>query len=176
MVAAPCSNIPPRRGCGAVLFIQQRMDLFKTSLKTMFAAGSPHMRRLGYEIIDLGDGTAFAKVRYSEDMVGDPNSGVLHGGVVTSLLDSTGGAAVLMQVRKPMPIATLDLRVDYMRPSAPGKDVYARVECYRATRNVAFVRGVAFDDDEQDPVAAMAATYMLRTMAVRTGSKGEGQS
>lgn len=150
------------------------MDLFKASLKKMFAAGSPHMRHLGYEILDLGRGTAHAKVRYSEAMIGDPNSGVLHGGVVTSLLDSTGGAAVLMRVRKPMPIATLDLRVDYMRPSAPGKDVYARVECYRATRNVAFVRGVAYDEDEQDPVAAMAATYMLRTTAVRRGAAEEG--
>jgi acyl-coenzyme A thioesterase PaaI-like protein len=84
------------------------------------------------------------------------------------LLDSTGGAAVLSAIAKPIPLATLDLRIDYLRPSRPGSSLYARVECYKQTYNVAFARGVAYDSVESDPVAAMAATYMLHTQTKRS--------
>ncbi len=59
------------------------------------------------------------------------------------------------------PIATLDLRIDYMKPATPGKDLLARAECYKLTRNVAFVRGVAYHDDPSDPIATSVATFML---------------
>lgn len=144
----------------------------KEALHKMFTAGSPHMVELGYDIILLSKELTVARITYSDALVGDPVTGVLHGGVVTSLLDTTGGAAVLMKVGELMPLATLDLRIDYLRPSRPGKDVFARVECFKATRNVAFTRGVAYDEDEADPVAAMTATYMLNTTAVRRSAGG----
>jgi uncharacterized protein (TIGR00369 family) len=128
---------------------------------------SPHMRRIGYEVISVEGGVCLARLPYSAELVGDPTTGVLHGGVVTSLLDSTGGAAVLSRLGKPVSLATLDLRIDYLRPSTPGESVSARVECFKHTHNIAFARGVAFNGDESDPIAAMAATYMLRTQATR---------
>lgn len=143
------------------------MKLVFAAIKKAFAAASPHMRELGFEILDLGDGACVARVRYAPELVGDPRTGVLAGGVVTTLLDSTGGAAVLAKLRRPVTLATLDLRIDYMRPSAPGCDVTARVECFKSTRNVAFTRGIAYDRDPDDPVAAMAATYMLHTQSMR---------
>jgi len=96
---------------------------------------------------------------------------VLHGGVVTTLLDSTGGAAVLSAVASPVALATLDLRIDYLRPSAPGRALFARAECYKQTKHIAFTRGVAYDSHESDPVAAMAATYMLHTRSFRRQGK-----
>jgi acyl-coenzyme A thioesterase PaaI-like protein len=68
---------------------------------------------------------------------------------------------------QPIPLATLDLRIDYLRPSTPGHSVRAKVECYKQTHNIAFARGVAFESDEADPIASMAATYMLRTQSKR---------
>jgi uncharacterized protein (TIGR00369 family) len=133
----------------------------------VFGGMSPHMRRIGIEIVSVKDGVCVAKVPYRTELVGDPGSGVLHGGVATTLLDSTGGAAVLSAIGLPIALATLDLRIDYLRPSRPGATLLARVECYKKTRNVAFARGIAYDGVETDPVAAMAATYMLRTQSAR---------
>jgi uncharacterized protein (TIGR00369 family) len=132
-----------------------------------FGLMSPHMRRIGFQVLSVREGVCVGKLTFKAELVGDLSTGVLHGGVVTTLLDTTGGAAVLSALGAPIPLATLDLRIDYLRPSLPGRDLYARVECYKKTRNIAFARGIAYDGEESDAVAAMAATYMLRTQASR---------
>ena len=136
-------------------------------LTKLFGSMSPHMRQLGFSIVSIQQGLCIAQLPYSEELVGDPATGVLHGGVVTSLLDTAGGAAVLSAVGQPIPLATLDLRIDYLRPSTPGQNMRAKVECYKKTYNIAFTRGVAYELDESDPVASMAATYMLNTQITR---------
>jgi uncharacterized protein (TIGR00369 family) len=145
----------------------------KTIVKGM-AVVSPHMREIGLRFTDVGEGVVVGELPYRLDLVGDPISGVLHGGVVTTLLDSTAGAAVLSRLGTPMPIATLDLRIDYLRPSTPRKTLRAKVECFKMTYHVAFARGIAYNDDESDPVASVAGTFMLRTQSVRK-PKAEGE-
>jgi uncharacterized protein (TIGR00369 family) len=140
-------------------------------LEKVFSTLSPHMRLLGYEVVSIENGVCIAIVPYSLELVGDATTGVLHGGVVTSLLDSSGGAAVASAIGQPTSLATLDLRIDYLRPSRPGKALHARVECYKHTRSVAFTRGVAYDGDPKDPVAGMAATYMLGTQSKRRSER-----
>lgn len=142
-------------------------DEFLKGLQTVFATMSPLMRELGYRITQVEPGMVEAMLPFSEDLVGDPVSRVIHGGAVTTLLDTTGGAAVLAALREPVAIATLDLRIDYLHGSAEGLDMHARVECYRLTKDVAFARGFAYDRDADDPVASMAATYMVKTPLVR---------
>ena len=132
-------------------------------LNRQFHQVVPHNRALGLQMIELTDGEARMQLPYSPDLVGNPDTGVLHGGAITSLMDACCGAAVFMKLPAPVPIATLDLRIDYLRPADPGRDVMAHATCYRLTRNVAFVRGVAYHDDEADPVAAAAGAFMLAT-------------
>jgi uncharacterized protein (TIGR00369 family) len=147
------------------------MGAVESVVAKIFGSLSPHMRRLGFEVLSIRGGVCVSKLPYDLQLVGDISTGVLHGGVVTTLLDSTGGAAVLSALAAPLPLATLDLRIDYLRPSLPGRDLFARVECYKKTHNIAFARGIAYDGDESDPVAAMAATYMLRTQSFRLPGK-----
>jgi uncharacterized protein (TIGR00369 family) len=131
----------------------------------------PHNRALGLETIELTDGEARMRLPYSAELVGNPDTGVLHGGAITSLMDACCGAAVFMKLSMPVPIATLDLRIDYLRPADPGREVLAHATCFRLTRNVAFVRGIAYHDDEADPVAAAAGAFMLGTSPGRRGGE-----
>jgi uncharacterized protein (TIGR00369 family) len=147
------------------------MSAFDSVIATTFGSMSPHMKRVGFEIISLIDGVCLARLPYRPEFVGDITTGVLHGGIVTTLLDTTGGAAVLSALDSPVALATLDLRIDYLRPSVPGRSLVARVECFKKTRNIAFTRGIAYDEQESDPVAAMAATYMLHTQIARAPSQ-----
>lgn len=129
--------------------------------------GSPQARALGFQTLEIGGAVAVLKVPYRPEIVGEPETGVIAGGVVTTLLDHASGQAVHAAMSEWTSIATLDLRIDYMRPAQPGRDVLARAHCYKVTRSVAFVRAVAYEDDPDDPVAAAQAAFMLDSSAGR---------
>lgn len=122
---------------------------------------SPHGALLGMDIVTVGDGRATMRMPYDEALAGDPSTGVLHGGVVTTLLDSASGLAVFAALGRPTAIATLDLRVDYLRPATRGEALTAESHCYKVTRNVCFVRGIAFHHDREDPIANCTASFMV---------------
>jgi uncharacterized protein (TIGR00369 family) len=128
--------------------------------------GSPHGAALAIELVSVTPEVVL-KVPYRPELVGDPDTGVIAGGVVTTLLDSACGWATAAALTEPTSIATLDLRIDYMRPAEPGRDILATAHCYKLTRSVAFVRAVAYDVDPSDPVAAAQAAYMLDSNAGR---------
>src|SRR5580698_2845621 len=58
-------------------------------------------------------------------------------------------------------MATLDFRIDFIRPAKAGRGVIGEAECYSIAGGVAFVRGVAYEDDRDDPIAAAQAAFML---------------
>jgi uncharacterized protein (TIGR00369 family) len=125
---------------------------------------SPMASALGMTLV-ASEPDIVVKIPYREDLVGDPATGVIAGGVVTTLLDHTSARAVAKKLTEETTIATLDLRIDYMRPSRPGMDICATAYCYKVTRSVAFVRAVAYEDDPDDPVAAAQAAFMLDSSA-----------
>jgi len=121
----------------------------------------PHNRELGLSVVELGAEEATMRLPYSEKLVGNPETGVLHGGAVTTLIDATCGIAVFMKMARLARIATLDLRIDYLHPATPGKDLLARAECYKLTRAVAFVRALAHHGDADNPVASAQGTFII---------------
>ena len=121
----------------------------------------PHSRALGLQVDAVGAATATLSMGYDDRLVGDPETGVIHGGAVSALMDSACGAAVLTHPEAPRGTATIDFRMDYMRSATPGQRIVARAECYHITRNVAFVRATAFDDDITRPVATATATWTV---------------
>ncbi len=120
----------------------------------------PHSRRMGLRVTDVGHGTFSASIGYRGELVGNPYRGHLHGGVLTTLIDQTSGAAAFFSLSPPEFVATLDLRIDHLRPAAPGRAVHARAECYHLTRHVAFVRCTADDGRPDDPVATSISAFM----------------
>lgn len=131
----------------------------------------PHNAAIGIEVVRIRVGEVWTRLRWAEKLVGNPATGVIHGGALSTLLDASGGLAVATRIGRPSPIATLDLRIDYMRPAERGKDIEVRMECYAVRRSVAFVRGVAFHGDESDPIATCAATF-ARKHAAELGERG----
>ena len=134
---------------------------------SQFIQGTPHAHALGMELVSVDANTGTLKVPYREDLVGDPDTGVFAGGVVTALVDQVCGLAVMASMEEFTSTATLDLRIDYMRAAQPGKAVFATAHCYKVTRSVAFVRASAYDADPADPVATAQAAFMLNSNAGR---------
>ena len=123
----------------------------------------PHNAALDLRVIDAAPGVCVIVLPWAEHLVGNPDTGVLHGGAITSFLDACCGASVFLKTQSPVPIATLDLRIDYLKPATPRRDVVARADCFKLGRNVAFVRALAYHDTADDPIAAASATFMLST-------------
>src|SRR5246127_4768772 len=106
-------------------------------------------------------GEAWTSLPYRPVFVGDTETGVLHGGVVTAMLDESCGMAVQLALDGTRAIATLDLRIDYQKPATPGLAIRAHSLCYRVTRSIAFVRSTAYQESEDDPVATATACFMV---------------
>lgn len=138
-------------------------DELKRKIANAASRFVPHNEALGIRIIDIVDGEAVFELPYDAKLVGNPDTGALHGGAITAMLDGCSGFAVFASMTERVPIATLDLRIDYLKAAEPGRSVFGRARCYKLTRNVAFTRAVAYQDGVDDVVAHAVGTFMLST-------------
>lgn len=123
---------------------------------------TPQARAIGVIITEVTKANATGTMEWREDLVGDTQSGTIASGAVITFVDQICGAACMAALTEPAGFATLDLRIDYLRPSRRGHNLRTKAHCYRISRHVAFVRAMAFDgDSDDDQIAAVQATFMI---------------
>ncbi len=121
----------------------------------------PHCKQLGIKALEASPGCLKLALIYSEKIIGNPDNKVVHGGALTTLMDTACGFAAVLGLSEPTIAPTLDLRIDYMRSATPNKTIIGEAEVYRVTPSVIFTRGTAYHEDAIDkPIAHCTASFM----------------
>ncbi|MFA5940291.1 MAG: PaaI family thioesterase [Sinimarinibacterium sp.] len=133
---------------------------FHEILRTYFIDSTPHVAECGMRITHLDAAGAEVTLPFRPEWIGDTERGLIHPGIVTTLVDSACGAAVMARIERLDPIATLDLRMDYLRAGVGGVDVHCRAECYRLTSSIAFARATVWQHQRDEPIAISQSVFM----------------
>jgi uncharacterized protein (TIGR00369 family) len=128
----------------------------------LFMDAVPFNRFLGFTIEELDAGFAKMSVKFREELIGDPFRRALHGGLLSALIDTCGGAAVWTQCERGDRLSTVDLRVDYLRPGLAA-DVFVEGRVLRLGNRVGVAAMVAYHEGRiHEPVATGTAVYNVR--------------
>ena len=136
-------------------------DQFDPERFMAYARRVGHGGALGIAYRDHGEDWAELELPYDERLIGMPESGIIASGPIISLMDMATSIAIWVKLGRFRHQATLDLRVDYLRPAVPGRTNVGRGECSGVTKSIGFVRGLAHDGDSADPVAHVTGTFMF---------------
>jgi len=146
-------------------------------LRQTYVNGTPHMRDIGLEIVAVDQARGTLMLPPRADWMGDPQRERMHAGPLIVLADSACGIAVgaALQSRH-ITYATLDLRLDWLRPASPFRPTYSEAHCYRLSRSVAFIRAEVWQDDRAQPVASAQSAFMLGTPSrARESTRAPGE-
>lgn len=138
-------------------------ELTRLDVCRRFVASVRHSTELGIEVLEAHKDRVRTRMAANPLLVGNPDSGVMHGGAIFALMDQAGGLANACLIFPSFEITpTIDMRVDHLRAPAPGKAVICDAECYRLSQHVAFVRMAVYDEGDEDGemLATGLATYM----------------
>ena len=141
-------------------------------LRELYERKIPFNKVLGLRIESLKMEDVRIKFEMKDEFIGNYVQGILHGGVISAVLDTTGGLTASLGVLQKMTgrtaeeigksltkIGTIDLRIDYLRPGK-GKYFVARGSIMRAGRRVSVTRMELFND--QDLLLAVGTgTYIV---------------
>ncbi|MGE8061662.1 PaaI family thioesterase [Pseudomonas sp. NPDC089547] len=134
-----------------------------------FLSALKHCQLLQMQVAQAdGDGITLV-MPWSPAIVGNPQTGAVHGGALTTLMDTTCGMATLCVLPRFEVCPTLDLRIDYMHPAEAGKAIYGHAQCYRVTRDVIFTRGTAYQDNPDQPICQVVGTFMRLGQDIKGG-------
>jgi acyl-coenzyme A thioesterase PaaI-like protein len=133
---------------------------FDPRLAIQFMGKAGHGGFLGMDYEGHGADWVEVALDWRADLVGDPETGVLASAVVISLLDNATSMSIWTKLGEFRPQVTMDLRLDYLRPSPKGARVFGRGICYHLTHSIGFVRGIAHNGNLDDPLAHASGTFI----------------
>ena len=153
---------------------EERFDLedLLAVLRSVYETRLPFNRVLGFQVEKVSSESVQVAIDMRPELIGNYIAGTLHGGVISSVLDATGGmmasAGVLQRLETESPdeiqqalarVGTIDLRVDYLRPGR-GKRFYATGSLMRAGNKVAVTR-MELHNDQGLLIAVGTGTYLV---------------
>ncbi len=129
----------------------------------------PFNRYLGLHADSIDESGAVVHLDMRDELIGNFQEGILHGGVISATLDVVGGMAAMVSavmredliedsILRLRPTSTIDLRVDYLRPGV-GERFTARGFTLRAGSRVAVAR-MEFHNETGDLLAVGTGTYI----------------
>ncbi|MGD2270772.1 MAG: thioesterase family protein [Desulfobacterales bacterium] len=145
-------------------YLQPLRDIYENKI--------PFNRIFGFKVVSLKPGSVTVRFEMKEELIGNYVHGILHGGVISSVLDAAGGLAAASSIlekmkdqpteeiaKSIMKTGTIDLRVDYLRP---GRGAYFRAtsSIMRAGNRVAVTR-MELHNDKDLLIAVGTGTYIV---------------
>jgi len=100
----------------------------------------PFNRLLGMRGESASEGRCVLRLPVRGDLVGDPRRPAIHGGVLSTLIDTAGGVAAWSALGDDESVSTVDLRVDYLEPAGMEGDLRVSAELVRKGNRVCHVR------------------------------------
>lgn len=134
----------------------------KTRLVEQMCRFIPHAHLQGICLERINGEELTLRLPYRQDLVGNPDTGVIHSGALTVLLDQTLGIAGICcnQVGASL-TPTLDLRIDHLGVAPAGRDILATASVYKVTRRVLFISGFAYCESPEKPIARATGSWVV---------------
>jgi uncharacterized protein (TIGR00369 family) len=149
-----------------------RDEEFVSVIKEMFSEKIPFNKMLGLKVESISSDYVKTFFEMRDELLGNYNRGMLHGGVISAVIDATGGLAAFVGVQEKMHgktlearlersgrISTIDLRVDFLRPGS-GKRFVVTAHTLR-TGNKVIVTRIELHNDQNDLIAVGTGSYLV---------------
>ena len=140
--------------------LDKRDPAIRAEIAARFNGGIPYNQAIGLRVVDVAGERIVTALDYRECFLGDPGAGLWHTSVGLAAADSTCGLAVFLALPGLETIATLDLRMDYLRPAVAEQGLWIEAECYHVTRCVGFVRATLHQGERERAVSLCTAAFM----------------
>ncbi|WP_300464511.1 thioesterase family protein [Desulfobacula sp.] len=143
-------------------------------IRTYYLEKLPFNKVLGIDIdlLDYDTGTAVTRFDMKEALIGNSAAGILHGGVTAAVIDLTGGLSALISCakfhegnafdgidEKLTASATIDMRVDFLRPGR-GRSFHCKSRIIRAGSRIVVAK-IDLYNEKDVRIATGTATYLI---------------
>lgn len=148
----------------------QKQSILLQQLSSTFDA-IPFNRMLGLRLAHMDDTHVIMNFDMKEELIGNFLQGILHGGVISSVLDMAGGmatmaAAIHKHADKPLEdlvhligkTSTIDLHINYLSPGR-GSLFIAKAWVIKSGRKITFAR-MELSNSDETMIATGSATYL----------------
>jgi uncharacterized protein (TIGR00369 family) len=157
---------------GEIMDSHRNDEEFISFINELFNENVPFNKVLGLKVKSISSNCVKTSFQMRDELLGNSKRGMLHGGVISSVIDATGGLAVVISVQEtmrgetlevkrkiPNSMSTIDLRIDFLSPGR-GKQFVVTAYTLRMGKKVVVIR-IELHNDQNDLIAVGTGSYIL---------------